>query len=120
MTKIKRCKVDVVGGSWVPRPCNDIASAERDGKYYCKKHDPVRIEKRNGKAHERLMKKRLAEDEIRSADILTNRRADMFPVLVYYLNQIAAVIEPPIEKYDALELAEIVKQALEKIKEAGL
>ena len=42
-----RCSAEVMGeGGWHRRPCARNGVIQRDGKWYCKQHDPVAVKKR--------------------------------------------------------------------------
>ncbi len=60
MKKLKnkeRCSVEVYVGVWHSKPCSKSAVIERDGKLYCKIHDPEYIKKKDEIARENYHKK---------------------------------------------------------------
>uniref|UniRef100_A0A6M3J699 Uncharacterized protein n=1 Tax=viral metagenome TaxID=1070528 RepID=A0A6M3J699_9ZZZZ len=50
-TKIHRCEGEVKGGRYHTYQCEANASVQRDGWWYCKRHDPERILERELEKH---------------------------------------------------------------------
>ena len=55
---VKRCCADVYDiNGWHSHKCDRKASIERNGKFYCKTHDPVAINEKKAKKYEEFNKK---------------------------------------------------------------
>lgn len=44
-----KCQGNVTSDLWNPHTCGQKASVERDGKWYCKRHDPVAMKAKRDK-----------------------------------------------------------------------
>lgn len=75
-------------------PCTNPGKVQRDGKWYCGIHDPVRLEARRAervakeKAEFRARQERAARQDAERRE--RNRRADLFPELVATLETVSA------------------------------
>ena len=76
------------------RPCGINASIERDGKWYCKKHDPVSIKEKQADKNKKWSEEyeaRKAESAKKQALVAeTQRRADCFDDLLDALKSLVA------------------------------
>lgn len=68
----RQCSEDVVRGAsrvigvYHCSPCHNNATIERDGKWYCSKHDPVAVERRLIESVERSNIKRAWKRKMRA------------------------------------------------------
>jgi predicted NBD/HSP70 family sugar kinase len=69
-----RCSKRVWSGSWDKLPCSRRGVIERDGKWYCKQHDPVAVKERNDKNYA-AMKSEWEERDKRANRTLACERA---------------------------------------------
>ncbi len=66
MITTKKCSRQVFGtGSFTGHRCGFAASVERDGKWYCKRHDPVEVKRQTDERHARWHAKWDAQDRER-------------------------------------------------------
>ena len=87
MNTLHKCCGRVSGGSFYTSSlCGRNAKFERDGKHFCGTHDPV---PKQAKAEAKYLAWRAESDAKRAAQLETQRRVDLFPVLLEALRDIA-------------------------------
>ncbi len=81
-----RCSATVYGGGFRSPPCSNPGKVERDGKWYCGTHDPVRVEKKRKERDKQWNaewdKKAARQEENRAKRTEIERRAAAYPDLL--------------------------------------
>jgi len=100
----KKCSKRISGG-FHSYQCSKSGKIERDGRWYCGTHDPVRIkEKREESARkwrEMFRAQRSASEQREKDEAEQKRRADLFPELLEQLEKLLGMFESEIHnEYD--------------------
>ena len=106
----KKCSERISGG-FHSYQCSKSGKIERDGRWYCGTHDPVRIkEKREESARkwsERFRAQRSASEQREKDEAEQKRRADLFPGLLEQLEKMLRMFEAEIHNgYDGTSALE--------------
>jgi hypothetical protein len=108
----ERCHKRIFSGGYIGHPCPNQGKVERDGHWYCKKHDPVEVKKRddarNAKWKAEWDAKRAARDHQQA---IRNATDSLVSAAKFWAN----IYDQPLESVN-LELLEKVRalQILER------
>lgn len=106
----KKCSERVFEG-FHSHQCSKSGKIERDGKWYCGTHDPVRIkekrEERDRKWSEKFRAQRSAREQREKDEAEQKRRSDLFPELLEALEKLLGMFESEIHnEYDGTSALE--------------
>ena len=105
-----RCS-EMIYGRGYRHQCSKSGKIERDGRWYCGTHDPVRIkekqQERDRKWSERFRAQRSASEQREKDEAEQKRRADLFPELLEHLEKLLGMFESEIHnEYDGTSALE--------------
>ena len=106
----KKCS-ERISGRFHSYQCSKSGKIERDGRWYCGTHDPVRIkekrEESTRKWSERFRAQRSASEQREKDEAEQKRRADLFPELLEQLEKLLGMFESEIHnEYDGTSALE--------------
>lgn len=107
----KKCSERISGG-FHSYQCPKSGKIERDGRWYCGTHDPVRIkekqqERDDRKRSERFRAHRSASEQREKDEAEQKRRSDLFPELLEHLEKLLGMFESEIHnEYDGTSALE--------------
>lgn len=105
-----RCS-EMIYGRGYRHQCSKSGKIERDGKWYCGTHDPVRVkenrEERDRKWDERFRAQRADREQRERDEAEQKRRDDLFPELLEQLEKLLGMFESEIHnEYDGTSALE--------------
>jgi uncharacterized Zn finger protein (UPF0148 family) len=105
--QVKRCTTNVNTG-FGRNSCSNLAKVERDGKMYCKIHDPEYIAAKNKERQERWEKERVERNEIAARKVEEraeqDRRLALFDEMLETMKVMLAVF-PSVQQFERMGFA---------------
>lgn len=90
----EKCSAHTHGDVWRDYPCSKNAKVERDGKWYCGTHDPVKVAERKAKRDAVYLEK---HDARKRAAMRRLRHDKLHEECVYAIEAIAKGHNDPVE-----------------------
>ena len=93
-------------GAWRPRQCSKAAKVERDGKFYCGVHDPVRLQAKRDETHARWKAEADADRRRRDRQAAITAARDNIVTIAQMATRQTASWDDVARAVEAWELAE--------------